>query len=150
LIPWFDYLQVGYGLAGDNRPSYVSFQFQLTLPLFDWKGPHRRALAARHEALLEQRNAEDRRLSDTVLRLAGAQAAQAAVVARYGEATQVVEGGLARLRKAVEQGQVTNLVELVQLQTRLLAIKRSHLRALLDCQLQRIELDRISSDSTIN
>jgi outer membrane protein TolC len=150
LIPWFDYFQVGYGMAGDNRPSYVSFQFQLTLPLFDWKGPHRRALAARHEALLEQKNAEDRRLSDTVLRLAGAQAAQAAVVARYGEATEVVEGGLARLRKAVEQGQLTNLVELVQLQTRLLAIKRSHLRALLDCQLQRIELDRISSDSTVN
>jgi outer membrane protein TolC len=148
LIPWFDYFQVGYGMAGDNRPSYVALQFQLTLPLFDWKGPQRRALAARHEALLEQRNAEDRRLSDTVLRLAGAQAAQAAVVARYGDTAQVVEGGLARLRKAIEQGQVTNLVELVQLQTRLLAVKRSHLRARLDCQLQGIELDRLSNSNT--
>lgn len=148
LAPWFDYFEVGYGMAGDRRPSYVAFQFQLTLPLLDWKGPHRRALHARHEALLEQKNAEDRRLADLVRRLAGAQAAQAAVVRRYGEAASVVEGGLARLRRAVEQGQVTNLVEVVDLQTRLLAIQRSHLRAKLDCQLQRVELDRVTGRGT--
>jgi outer membrane protein TolC len=145
LVPWVDYLQLGYGFAGDNNPSYIAFQFQLTLPLFDWKRPHRRALAARHQALTERLHAEERVLSDLVLRSVAAQTAQSALVLRYQEAASIVEGGLARLREAVEQGRVTNLFELVQLQTRLLATKRSYLRAHLECKLQKIELDRLTS-----
>jgi outer membrane protein TolC len=145
LVPWFDYLQVGYGMAGDNKPSYIALQFQLTLPLFDWKRPHRRALAARHEGLAERIHAEDRMLSDLVLRASAAQAEQAALVERYREAASVVEGGLTHLREALEQGRVSNLFEVVQLQTRLLATKRSYLRAHLECKLQKIELDRITS-----
>jgi len=150
LVPWFDYLQVGYGMAGDNNPSYIAFQFQLTLPLFDWKGPHRRALAARHEGLAERIHAEDRMLSDLVLRASAAQAEQAALVERYREAASVVEGGLSHLRAALEQGRVSNLFEVVQLQTRLLATKRSYLRAHLECKLQKIELDRITSTGLEN
>jgi outer membrane protein TolC len=150
LVPWVDYLQVGYGLAGDNSPSYIAFQFQLTLPLFDWKGPHRRALTARHEALAERVQAEDRMLSDLVLRAAAAQTEQAGLVERYREAATVVEGGLTHLRAALEQGRVTNLFEVVQLQTRLLATKRSYLRATLECKLQKIELDRITSTGLEN
>jgi outer membrane protein TolC len=145
LVPWFDYLQVGYGMAGDDKPSYIALQFQLTLPLFDWKRPHRRALAARHEGLAERIHAEDRMLSDLVLRASAAQAEQAALVERYREAASVVEGGLTHLREALEQGRVSNLFEVVQLQTRLLATKRSYLRAHLECKLQKIELDRITS-----
>lgn len=150
LVPWFDYLQVGYGMAGDNKPSYIALQFQLTLPLFDWKRPHRRALAARHEGLAERIHAEDRMLSDLVLRANAAQAEQAALVERYREASSVVEGGLTHLREALEQGRVSNLFEVVQLQTRLLATKRSFLRANLECKLQKIELDRLTSTGLEN
>ena len=145
LIPWLDYVQVGYGFAGDNNPSYVAFQLQLTLPLLDWKGPHRRALTARHEALTERVRAEDRMLSDLVLRASAAQAEQSALVSRYREAAATVEGGLAHLREALEKGRVTNLFEVVQLQARLLATKRSFLRAHLECKVQAIELDRLTS-----
>jgi outer membrane protein TolC len=145
LIPWFDYLQVSYGFAGDNNPGYVAFQLQLTLPLLDWKRPHRRALAARKNGLLERIVADDRALTSLVLRTAAAQAEHAALVERYREAAAVVDEGLSRLRKAVADGLVTNLFEVVQLQTRLLATKRSYLRARLGCKLQRIELDRLTS-----
>ena len=145
LVPWFDYAQVGYGMAGDNRPSYVAFQFQLMLPIFDWKRPHRRALSARHAALAERAHAEDRMVSDLVLRAAAAQSQQAALVERYREAASVVEGGLTRLREALEQGRITNLFEVVQVQARLLATKRSYLHAQLECRLQQIELDRITN-----
>jgi outer membrane protein TolC len=145
LVPWFDYVQVSHLMAGDNQPSHIAFQFQLTLPLLDWKRPHRRALAARKEGLLERIHADDCALSDLVLRATAAQSEQAALVERYREAASVVEGGLAQLRQALEQGRVTNLVQVVQLQTRLLATQRSYLRAQLDCKLQKIELDRITS-----
>jgi outer membrane protein TolC len=150
LVPWLDFLQVGYGMAGDNNPSYIAFQLQLTLPIFDWKRPHRRALTARHEALAERVRAEDRMLSDLVLRVTAAQAEQAALVERYREVATVVEGGLAHLREALEKGRVTNLFEVVQVQTRLLATKRSYLRASLDCKLQKIELDRITTSGLEN
>lgn len=150
LIPWFDYLQVGYGFAGDTRDSFVAFQLQLTLPLFDWKRPHRRALTAHHEALTERMLAEDRLSSALVLRAAAAQASQAALVERYREAASVVEGGLAHLRRALDSGRITNLFEVVQLQTRLLATKRSYLRATLECKLQAIELDRMTSTGLEN
>jgi hypothetical protein len=67
------------------------------------------------------------------------------LVERYREAAAVVDEGLSRLRKAVADGLVTNLFEVVQLQTRLLATKRSYLRARLGCKLHRIELGRLTS-----
>ena len=145
LVPWFDYLQVGYGLAGDNAPSYVAFQLQLVLPIFDWKRPHRRVLGAREQGLQEQVHAEDRALSDLVLRTAARQSEQAALVERYRDAADLVETGVANLRKALELQGPTNLFEIVQLQARLLSLQRSYLRADLECKLQQIELDRITS-----
>lgn len=145
LIPWFDYAQVSYGLAGDNNPSYVAFQFQFELPLFDWKSPHRRALKARSLALGERIQADNRMLSNLVLRTSALQAEQAALVARYRDAASVVEQGVANLRKALEQQGPISLVEIVQLQARLLTTQRSYLRAELECKLQQIELDRLTT-----
>ena len=147
LVPWLDYVQVAYGMAGDNNPSYVAFQLQLDLPILDWKGPHRRALSAREQGLAERIQADNRVLSDLVLRTTALQAEQAALVDRYHEAATVVERGVANLRKALEQNGQTNLLEIVQLQARLLTTQRSYLRAQLECKLQRIELDRITSPS---
>jgi outer membrane protein TolC len=144
LVPWIDYMQVGYGFAGENNPSYVAFQLQLTLPILDWKGPHRRALSAREAALADRIQADNRMLSDQVVRTTAALAEQATMVARYHEAASVVEGGLSHLREAVEKGLITNLFEVVQLQGRLLATQRSYLRAQLECKLQQIELDRLT------
>lgn len=145
LIPWFDYAQVSYGLEGDNNPSYIAFQLQLTLPILDWKGPHRRALHARGMALNERIQVDNRMLSNLVLRTSALQAEQAALVSRYRDAAQVVEQGVANLRKALEQKGPTSLLEIVQLQARLLATQRSYLRAQLECKLQAIELERLTS-----
>jgi outer membrane protein TolC len=150
LVPWFDYVQVAYGLAGDNNPSYVAFQLQLTLPILDWKRPHRRALFAREQGLFERIQADNRSLANLVLRTSALQAEQAALVARYREAAQVVEQGVSNLRKALEQSGPTNLLQIVQLQARLLATQRSYLRAQLECKLQQIELDRITSSGLEN
>jgi hypothetical protein len=137
-------------MAGDNNPSYIAFQLQLVLPIFDWKGPHRRALSAREQGLAERIQADNRVLSDLVLRTTALQAEQAALVARYREAATVVERGVANLRKALEQSGPTNLLEIVQLQARLLATQRSYLHAHLECKLQKIELDRITSTGLEN
>jgi outer membrane protein TolC len=145
LVPWLDYMQVAYGMAGDSSPSYVALQLQLTLPLFDWKGPHRRALSAREQGLAERIQADNRALSDLVLRTTASQAEQAALVGRYRDAATVVERGVANLQKALQQSGPTNLLEIVQLQARLLATQRSYQRAQLECKLQRIELDRLTS-----
>jgi outer membrane protein TolC len=145
LVPWLDYVQVAYGLAGDNNPSYIAFQLQLTLPILDWKRPHRRALYARGQALAERIQADNRALTNLVVRTRALQAEQAALVSRYRDAAQVVEQGVANLRRALEQKGPTSLLEIVQLQARLLATQRSYLRAQLECKLQQIELDRITS-----
>jgi outer membrane protein TolC len=144
LLPWFDYVQVAYGLAGQDHPAYLAFQLQLTLPLLDWKGPHRRALQAREQALSERLQVENRVLSERVVRAAAAQAEQAALLRRYREAASVVERATAGLRKTLSLSGPTNLFEIVELETRLLATRRAALRAELDCKLQQIEIDRLT------
>jgi outer membrane protein TolC len=144
LVPWLDYVQVAYRFAGNDNPGTIAFQLQLVLPVFDWKTPHRRALTAREQGLAERIQADNRTLSDLALRTSAQQAEQAALVERYRAATSVVERAVANLRKALEQSGPTTLLEVVQLQARLLATQRSYLRAQLDCKLQQIELDRLT------
>lgn len=145
LLPWFDYLQVGYGFAGDQRSGFVALQLQLTLPVLDWKGPHRRALQARAQGLAARLQAEDRAVAEGVLRATAMQAEQSALVERYRAAATVAERGLADLRKALAQSGPATLAEVVQLHTRVLVMQRASLRAQLQCKLQQIELDRLTS-----
>jgi outer membrane protein TolC len=147
LVPWFDFFEVGYAIGGNTTsgyvPGYVSFGFQLTLPLLDWKRADRRALAARHAGLLEQVRADKVEVSQAILRAAALHAEQAALVRRYRDAAAVVEEGLGHIRRALASGEITNLVQVVQVEARLSAAKRSYLRAHLDCKLSRFELDRL-------
>jgi outer membrane protein TolC len=147
LWPWFDYAQVGYGMAGNNHSGYIAFQLQITLPLLDWKGPHRRALQAREHALAERMQTENRTLSELVLRASAQLAEQAALVERYRETASVVERGAASLRKALAQNGPTNLFEVALLQARLLVTRRAYLRAQLECRLEQIEIDRLVGTS---
>ena len=62
----------------------------------------------------------------------------------------MVDAGLQHLHQALAQGRITNLFEIVQLQTRLLATQRSYLRAELDWKLYQIELDRITTTGEAN
>jgi outer membrane protein TolC len=144
IFPWLDYVQLSYGLAGTDRSSYVAFQFQLMLPLLDWKGPRRQALRAHEHALLERIQTENRALSERVVRTRARLAEQAALVEHYRDAASVVERGVADLRKTLAQAGPTNLLEIVQLQARLLATRRAYVRAQLECKLQQIELDRLT------
>lgn len=147
LVPWFDYFEVQYAMGGtttsEYHPGYVSFGFQLTLPLLDWKRADRRALNAREQGLLERVRADKLEVAQAILRVAAVNGEQVALVRRYRDAASVVEDGLSGIRRALASGEITNLVQVVQLEARLSATKRSYLRARLDCKLSRIELDRL-------
>ena len=144
LLPWLDYVQVAYGLTGIDHPSYLALQVQLTLPVLDWKGPQGRALRAHERALSSRIQSEDRALSERVMHTRALLAEQAALVERYRTAASIVERGVADLRETLAQGGPTNLFEVDQLQTRLLATQRAYLRAELECRVQQIELDRLT------
>lgn len=145
LVPWFDFVQVSYGFAGDSTPGYVAFNLALTLPILDWKGADRRAFAARREGFLDRIKADERSLSDLVIQAAAEQAEQAALVKRYQESVALMEDSVKKFRSSMEQGHATDLFEVVKLQSRLRTTQRFHLRARLECKLQQIELGRLTS-----
>ena len=144
LLPWPDYLQASYVMAGDNKPGYFTLEFGLTLPLLDWKRGERRAFAAKHSALVEELRAQNRALTDRLRRTASAQAAQALLVRRYHDSAAEIDQGLTLLRRSFESGETTNLLQIEHVQTRLFAAQRAALRAELDCKLRQIELDRLT------
>jgi outer membrane protein TolC len=144
LLPWPDYLQASYVMAGDNQPGYFTLEFGLTLPLVDWKRGERRAFAAKHSALVEELRAQNRVLTDRLRRTVSAQAAQALLVRRYHDSAAEIDQGLTLLRRSFESGETTNLLQVEHVQTRLFAAQRAALRAQLDCKLRQIELDRLT------
>jgi outer membrane protein TolC len=148
LIPWFDFLQVSYGLAGDNNPSYVAFNLALTLPILDWKRADRRAAATRRDGFLERIKADERALSDLVIQTAAEQAEQAVLVKRYRESVAVMEDAVEKFRASLERGHATDLFEVVKIESRLQTTRRYYLRAQLECKLQQIELERLSSETS--
>jgi hypothetical protein len=83
-------------------------------------------------------------LADKLRRTASAQAAQALLVRRYQDSPAEIDRGLTSLRRSLESGESTNLLQLEHVQTRLFAAQRSALRAQLDCKLRQIELDRLT------
>jgi hypothetical protein len=144
-VPWLDYVQVAYGFAGAQRSDFVALQLQLTLPLLDRKGPGLRALLAREQALANGIAVDQRALGERVARGGAGLAEQVALMARYRDAAAVVERGVNDLRAALAASGPTRLAEVVALQARLLTTQRAYLRAQLDCQLQQIELDQLTS-----
>jgi outer membrane protein TolC len=144
LLPWPDYLQASYVMAGDNQPGYFTFELGLTLPLLDWKRGERRAFAAKHRALVEELRAQNRALADRLRRTASAQAAQAFLVRRYHDSAAEIDQGLTLLHRSLENGESTNLLQVEHVQTRLFAAQRSALQAQLDCKLRQIDLDRLT------
>ncbi len=142
LIPWFNHFEFAYVLGPADGPGHVRARFALSLPLFHWNRPEIRGLDFRRAQIdAEERAALD--LLDAQIRQALEDLAdQVALVARYRDAAPLMDDGLAVLRKALEAGQ-SDLVQLALLQTRTLAARRGQLRAQLQCQLTRIELDRL-------
>jgi outer membrane protein TolC len=118
LVPYPDYLQLTDILASDSAPSYFTLQLGLTLPLFDQKTADRRMLAARRERVQQEHRGEIIELERKVHRAAAEQAEQAAIAARFREATALLDEGLSHARRALEAGQTTNLAQVVQLETR--------------------------------
>lgn len=147
LIPWTDYLQLSYVLAGDTDPGYFRFQLGLSLPLFDWKSADRRASVARSRRWLEKSRAANRDLSAQIRHVAAEQQVQAKLVQRYQESAEVIEEGLAYVNRSLESGETSGMKEVLQLQSRLLTVENAALKAELDCQRGQIELDRLTAFS---
>jgi hypothetical protein len=159
LIPWFDYLQIGYELGegdtrfalGINDRNYAALQFRTSIrfPLFDWKQAEIAGLRARQARLqAEQRAARDAAAGGvrrTVEELRG----RFTLVERHSTVdVTVVEQSLIQLNRALDAGEV-DLVQLAMLQRRALAAQRARLRAFLRCQESAIELARLSGDAAV-
>lgn len=144
LVPYPDFLQLSYVLPSDNAPSYFTLQVGLTLPVFDQKWADRRALAARRERVQQEQRADVVELERRVHRAAAEQAEQAANARRFREASSLLEEGLGQARKALEAGQISNLIQVAQLETRALSTRRALLRSELECRLRQIELERLA------
>lgn len=140
LAPWFTYLQASYVLRGDDDPAYWTFQFGISLPLFDWKVAERRSLTAKQARLEDQHRAETAELDLRLRRALTELAEQAALVQRHRESAKVLEDGLQHF---LRNSETTGLLQASQLRTRMLAARRAHLRAELECRLKQIEVDRI-------
>jgi outer membrane protein TolC len=143
LVPYPDYLQLSYVLASDNTPSYFTLQFGLTLPLFNLKSADRRALAAKRERVEQEQRAEIVELERKVHRAAAEQAEQVAMAKRFRESSSILDEGLGQARRAFEAGQISNLAQVAQLETRALSTRRALLRSELECRLRQIELERL-------
>lgn len=142
LIPWFSHFEFAYVLGPADGPGHVRARFGLSLPLFHWNRPEIRGLDFRRTQIDAEERAALELLDAQVRQTLEDLADLVALVGRYREAGPVMDDGLAVLRKALEAGQ-SDLVQLALLQTRTLAARRGQLRAQLQCQLVRIELDRL-------
>lgn len=142
LVPWFDFIQLSYVLGGRGDPDYVSARLSIPLPLLDWNGPELKGLACRRERVEAEERAAVQELESQVRRTVEELAGQAALVERYRAAEPMLDGGLALLRRALEAGQA-DLLQMALVQNRTLSARRALLRALLECQLTRIDLDRL-------
>jgi outer membrane protein TolC len=140
LVPWPSYVQLSYVLRGDNDPAYWTFQFGITLPLFDWKSADRRALVAKQARIEDERRAKVAEIDQQLRRALARQAEQAALVQRYREAASILEEALKRFGRG---GEATGALQAGQLRARVLAARRAHLRAELECRLEQIEIERL-------
>jgi outer membrane protein TolC len=131
-------------MAGDNDPGYVRLQLGLPLPLLDWKSADRRASSARGKRWVEKSRVEHRLLSAQVRQVAFEQQAQAELAQRYQESAGVIEEGLSYVNRSMDSGEASGMKEVLQLQSRLLAVQKDALKAELDCQRGQIELDRLT------
>ncbi|MBI5547987.1 MAG: TolC family protein [Deltaproteobacteria bacterium] len=145
LVPWFDFIQLSYVLGGRDDPDYVAARLSIPLPLLDWNRPELRSLGSRRQRIEAEQQAADQELESQIRRTVEELADQAALVERYHEAEPVLDKGLALLRRALEAGQA-DLVQMALVQNRTLGARRAQLRVLLQCQLTRIDLDRLIAD----
>lgn len=146
LIPWPDFLQLSYVMAGDSSPSYLRLQLGLSLPFFDWKTADRRASLARGKRWLEKSRAENHELLTLIRQVAAEQQVQAALVERYQASAEVIKDGLSYVSRSLESGESTNMVQMLQLQARLLSAQKAALKAEWECQRGQIELDRLTGN----
>lgn len=144
LIPWFDYLQLGYTLGNEGNPSYGSFRFGLTFPLLDWGGDEVNRAEARKGRADSETELEEREVVQAVERALGDLNDDAALVTRFKEVeAQVVAPSQQQLARALESGDVS-LVEFASVQSKTLSARKAGLKTELHCLTSLYELERLT------
>lgn len=143
LIPWFDFVQLGYVLQNESTPGYAAFRLGVTLPLLGFNGNRVELLDATRDRI----DAEFEGDKDTLMRNLEEALADvrddAELVTRYREAApRVVDERLSQLQKSVEAG-ATSQLDFAAVQARSLSAQRAGLNAELHCQLSLIQLDAV-------
>lgn len=159
LIPWFDFVQVGYELGegdtrfalGVNDRDYAAVQFRMSInfPLFDWKQAEVAGLRARRERLEAEQRAAQYNIEGGVRHALEELRGRVALVDRHRTVdTTVVDDSWQQINRALEAGEA-DLVQMTMLQRRTLAAQRARLRAALRCQESAIELSRLTGDAVL-
>lgn len=143
LVPWFDYVQLNYVLASDDRPAYGVLQVGTTLPLLNWNGHTLDLLAARGRREDAERELARRSLVKDIESTVAGIFEHAELVERYRSVEPtLIEQSRAQIDKALAAG-AYSLSQVAQAQGRSLNAQRAGLRAELECQLLLVELDRL-------
>ena len=143
LVPWFDYVQVNYVLASDERPAYGVLQVGTTLPLLNWNGHTLDLLAARWRREDAEHELARRSLVKDIESTVAGISEHAELVERYRSVEPtLIEQSRAQIDKALAAG-AYSLSQVAQAQGRSLNAQRAGLRAELECQLLLVELDRL-------
>jgi outer membrane protein TolC len=143
-IPWIKQVMLSYVVGGgESDPGRVELGLAVNLSLLDWNTADVRAVSARRARYEQEYRAEQQELAGELRRGLEEWVEQASVVRRYREAEPVLADGVARLQKAAAVAE-TDLLQIAEVQARVLSVKRAHLKAALDCQLTRIEIDRLT------
>lgn len=143
LVPWFDYVQLNYVLASDDRPAYGVLQVGTTLPLLNWNGHKVDLLTARGRREDAERELARRSLAKDIESTVAGIAEHAELIERYHSVEPtLLEQSRAQIDKALAAG-AYSLSQVAQAQGRSLNAQRAGLRAELECQLLLVELDRL-------
>ena len=144
LIPWFDYVQLGYTVGNEGNVPFGSFRMGVRFPLFNWGS----AEVARADARKGRAEAEGA-LAAEELKVAIERAHRdavedAALVEQYRQAQErEVVPTQQRLVKALESAEVS-LVDFAKVQARTLSAQRASLKLELHCLTSLIELEQLT------
>ena len=141
LIPWFDFVQLGYVLQNETTPGYAAFRLGVTLPLLNFNGNQVELLDAKRDRIDSQYEGDKVSLLRSLEEALADVRDDADLVTRYREAApRVVDERLSQLQKSVEAG-ATSLLDFAAVQGRSLSAQQAGLKAELHCLLSLIQLD---------
>lgn len=143
LIPWVDFVQLGYVPGGPNQPDSVHARLSIDVPLLDFNQDDIARLRSRRERHRYEAQAYEERLRARVRWTAEELKGDRALLTLEEEARPMVDESVAVLEAALAAGQADPL-ELALLRNRVLRAQRARLKAELRCERAFVDLMRMT------